>query len=712
MAKQASGPIGKQKVAIVAIFILAASVLIAGFASIGGPQSFVQALAASLYTIIAAGAVPVAYLAAGVGLGHLFLPLTRRAQDGASLRAALGVATMLWLSTLLGSLHVGVDPVWRVVAAAPVVAGLLLLVLVVRRRPQGAAASVTLWGVAAILPGASLLVAAALNPPGWLWGSEFGGYDALSYHLQLPQEWLAGGRVRPLEHNVYSFLPSALEAAYTHIAVLSGVQVPYSPDAPTGLLSGDGLSAISCQLLHAGLAIMSAWLVGRAARRSAIRCGAGQRQMLIAEVAAAAMFISTPWMIVTGSLAYNEMGVTLMLAGAVLAAIDEGLAPTPRGLLAGLLVGVACACKPTAFFLAGVPLGIVLLVLARPRDWALIAGAGCAAGLLALSPWLIRNALAGGNPVFPYGASIFGHAHWTSEQVARFASHHDFDGSLVERLKLAVLPDATDPAGARHRGLMHPQWMAFFPLALVGAVVALAPRLRTRVPAMLLLMLLAQIVLWLITTHIQSRFLLPLSVTGCVLFALGAARWARPDCRKLGPAAITLAACGVLAQLGASIFIFSVQRSGSPNARLLLPPAYIAGAGDLDDETIASSSILTLNRAVDENALIYLLGDAAPFYITRPAVYNTTWDRWPLGEAIEADPDDPSEWTRFLDARGVDRVLVDEVGLRLFWRSGSSDPSVTPERITAWLDDPSTRIVATWPGEGRLLVALEEPTDD
>jgi hypothetical protein len=57
-------------------------------------------------------------------------------------------------------------------------------------------------------------------------------------------------------------------------------------------------------------------------------------------------------------------------------------------------------------------------------------------------------------------------------------------------------------------------------------------------------------------------------------------------------------------------------------------------------------------------------------------------------------------------------VLVDEVGLRLFWRSGSSDPSVTPERITAWLDDPSTRIVATWPGEGRLLVALEEPTDD
>ena len=74
------------------------------------------------------------------------------------------------------------------------------------------------WGV----PALALLLVAASSPPGWLWDSEGRGYDALEYHLQLPQEWLRMGRLAPLEHNVYSFLPGYIEAAFYHLAVATG----------------------------------------------------------------------------------------------------------------------------------------------------------------------------------------------------------------------------------------------------------------------------------------------------------------------------------------------------------------------------------------------------------------------------------------------------------------------------------------------------------
>ncbi|MEZ6319149.1 MAG: hypothetical protein R3B49_10435 [Phycisphaerales bacterium] len=63
-----------------------------------------------------------------------------------------------------------------------------------------------------------VLVVACASPAGWLWDSEFGGFDALAYHLELPQEWMQrAGRVWPVDHNVYSYLPSYVEAAYVQV---------------------------------------------------------------------------------------------------------------------------------------------------------------------------------------------------------------------------------------------------------------------------------------------------------------------------------------------------------------------------------------------------------------------------------------------------------------------------------------------------------------
>ena len=69
----------------------------------------------------------------------------------------------------------------------------------------------------------------------------------------------------PLNHNVYSFLPSYLEAAYMHLGAMTFAPLKGTEASPgTGLVAGEGYRLISCQLLHVGLTVIGAWLVGRA----------------------------------------------------------------------------------------------------------------------------------------------------------------------------------------------------------------------------------------------------------------------------------------------------------------------------------------------------------------------------------------------------------------------------------------------------------------
>ena len=102
--------------------------------------------------------------------------------------------------------------------------------------------------------------------PAPLWGSEFGGYDVLEYHLELPQEWLAAGRLSPLDHNAYSYLPSYLEAASMHLGAMTLAPKATATGGAYGLIAGEGYRLMACQFLHAGFTMIAAWLVARLVR--------------------------------------------------------------------------------------------------------------------------------------------------------------------------------------------------------------------------------------------------------------------------------------------------------------------------------------------------------------------------------------------------------------------------------------------------------------
>src|SRR5205823_55345 len=189
-----------------------------------------------------------------------------------------------------------------------------------------------------------------------------------------------------------------------------------------------------------------------------------------------------------------------------------------------------------------------------------------------------------------------------------------------------------------------------------------------------------QLLVWLFTTHLQSRFLMPLIVPMGVLCGLaGGSVGARAPTGSGGgtpvePRAPTLASApalsgaGLLAlapmlQLVCTLGVFLGQRPtkpgdiGRPNQFLIAGPGLRTGQLVREMPQREANSFLQdptpelfLNLASSRQVKVCLLGDATPLYFVRPVMYNTTYDAWPISG-------DPSGWSAQLRERGVGRVL-------------------------------------------------------
>ncbi|MBL8874184.1 MAG: hypothetical protein JNM86_00135 [Phycisphaerae bacterium] len=676
-------------------FALLLLALIGAIASIGGPLTGLQAPAAAAYWIVRSGWPAALFIASAIGLGSLALPLFREAKERWAIQAAVGISIQLTVGHAInwaGAWLPGIA--WNIASLAPGLLGLVLLVISIRKAPETATARSGrgIWMIAAgacTLALAVMLVAAS-EAPGVLWASEFGGFDVLSYHLQLPREWLEMGRLAPLNHNVYSYLPSYFESAFLTLQ-LRTFAPRTTPDGVSGMLVDDGWRALACQMLHVDLGIVAAWMVAAATRELLERSRnagdsptASESDVLVVRTGGwlgAAAFLCVPWVVVVGSMAYNELALCALFAGAMLVAADRGMTGTCRGVLVGWLVGVACGVKPTALILCAPASGLALIWFSPMRNWARMTLVTVLAGFVALLPWLIRNWMASGNPVFPYAHGLFGDAHWSAEQYKRFAGAHHFDGSWADRFKLLFLVDPNDPAGPRHRGLMHPQWSGFFPMVGAAALIGLAARATHRCAALLAAALIMQIAAWLVFTHLQSRFLLPLAVPGAMLIGLiGSGAWLnvasiRWDLyRKLTMTAAALCA-GFMAMR--SLDAFWSEVGGNPNQTLALGP------GALSQERLRTGD----SARVRPGEVLYLLGDSTPFYFPGPLVYHTTWDTSPLGEAVRSVNDSeqaPFEWSSKLIDRGIGAVLINFSELGRLIESKWYDPAITRDVFMRW----------------------------
>lgn len=336
-----------------------------------GP-AFVQGLALAVLRLGVAAAIVVL----GGALGRRILPAPDQPPlSAAVLQAALG----------LGILSVGVLVVGRLgLLNLPMLLGALLVTLLALRNPaRGWLGSVLGQVVAAVRAAhgferavawlAGLVLAAtlveALAPPAH--------FDALVYHLLLPKEFLAESRVQVLELNPYSGMPLALEMLYSWAMGLAG--------APAAAVLG---------WMIGGLALAGTYSLGR-------KLGSGAAWGAVAALLAG--------FTISGSLgwAYVDWGTALYGIAVLLALpIDRSEARTTDWVLAGLMAGLAIGVKYTAGIavVAGAAAVVTFAGAVRQRASAL-AAFGLAA-IVAAAPWLLRNLLDTGTPLYPYfGAS-------------------------------------------------------------------------------------------------------------------------------------------------------------------------------------------------------------------------------------------------------------------------------------------------------------------
>ena len=606
--------------------------------------------AVTLYLVLESMPVLVALWLGAAGLGY---PLRRwffpETEHGLVVQIAAGLAVVLLAGYLLAwAGWMNAVTAWGLCAI-----GIVLLVIQQARggrRPDGPRS----WFLLLVMPGIGLMLVAATCPPGTLWQVEARGYDVLSYHLQIPREWMAAGGMVELEHNVYGYLPGLIESAFYQI----------------GVMRGSILDAVyTCQLFSATLAILAAGGIACAAARFAGRSAA---------VLAAAVLVSVPWVLITGSMAYNETAV--LAFGACAVALLLGNVNARSAVVIGLLLGAATLSKLTAGPMIALPVGVLLLA----KNWKAF-GSAVVIGMLVLSPYLIRNAMWTGNPVFPFAKSVFGQGHWDDALAARWDRGHGLDLSHDGRGEAFTRQWLLNTGYGAFAGRSTPPEqdnVARFPLEYgvpvlwlavgIATVLALLRRMTRRPAIAMLVMLVIQLAFWLAATHLQSRFLIPTLIPACVLIGIG---FGRVEALLAQRSAWVMPTGGTALVVVLVVVSLTTLWSQTPPV-----PSSTVGSRYAVHEIVDAMNIFDQHpiNALPEDSKTYIVADnSSLLYLRRPIGYHSAFDANPLGEMIRHHED----VTAALRDAGYTHVYIGWSELARLHRTYGFDPDVTRDKL-------------------------------
>ncbi len=561
-------------------------------------------------------------------------------------------------------------------------------------------------------------------------------FDVKAYHLTGPKEYFLNGRITFLEHNVYTSFPFL-----TEMLCLLGMVL--RQDWFRGALAGQAVL-----MGFAPLAALALFCAGRRWFSSTVGW------------LAATIYLSTPWTYRLAIIAYVEGALSCYLfltLFVVMLALE--LRSLRMFVVAGLLAGSAMACKYPGLVSAVIPMGLAVglgvwrqcrplspkadadrgevsdavpavaeVVRLQASDSqqrppkshdfstvkALLAfGVGVA---ITIGPWLLKNVVETGNPVYPLAYGLFGGRDWDASSHAKWRRGHSpksfaLINGEVERKRNEVDGENSEENRQNgdgegkikevHRTLVEyfidvtamADWLSPLLFGLAPLAWLASPRacksqilnLKSLIPYLWLYVAFLFIQWWLLT-HRIDRFWVPLIPVVALLAAVGV-EWSQSKLWRW--------ACGTIIALSV---LFNL---GFITTNLCGFNAYLA---DLDKARSGCEStaegISYLNQLHDTGKLpldakILCVGEAQVFDARPRVIYNTVFDQpilrdWlaerPVGDVSERDwPLRPiDDVRRQFESHGVTHVLVNwQELLRYRMTYGYSD-FVTPSRFT-WL---------------------------
>lgn len=602
----------------------------------------------------AAAALAAAILAGSWGIGRMILRRTRGADPHepgpAEPLIAFGVGlasafALLFAAGLAGALTSGFAWILLAAFAAASFREVPGMVRDIVRWIR--AASGTLSGRVAMAV-AALAIPSALAPPT--------AQDALVYHLAVPAQWIDAGRIMYVPGNFFSGFPMNMEILFAWGLLLKG------PDVAA--------------LLHAGVGLAAAV----AAAVAILRLGGDRRAAALGALA----LVSMPTAFHLAGGAFVDLAVVAFQILAFLAYLDHRTRLDRRALiLAGLFCGVAAGIKYTGGIIA-IPIAIDIALRRRALRgrWVAEAAILAASAMVAFLPWAARNAIALGNPVYPFAYAIFGGAEWDAERaslLSRFLS--EWGGRSFARLlelPYAIALRAEFSSSDGFDGVIGPFFWISAPLAIAGAM-----RIRAARPAFAF----AGIFLaaWLALTW-QIRFLLP----ALVFIAIGACA----SLPHLASRPIQRRAIG--AALGFAIAV-NIAIDGAMLARSNTL-AYAFGMEDRDAYYLRELPggdwpvFRTIERDLPAESRILMAACGNPgFLCKRPYRSDALFENWTLARLLAGAPD-PAAIEARIRTEGFTHILF-RLPLVFGQPGRQSDLSLAEQRALAtFLDARCERI--------------------
>jgi hypothetical protein len=292
---------------------------------------------------------------------------------------ALGVVVTVVISFALCALGIAYEWLFKGLIIVAAAAGAWLLRADVGRAP----ARVRRW-FAVASPGAIILAAvvgAVLFPVTWTAATPPVFWDALTYHLAVPNAYVQAHGFTYLPYNVYASMP------------LGGSLFYLAP------IQWDGL--ITASASHLVVSLLALALTYRLARLWLERFYAAFAAALVALTPAFANCMAVPQA--------DHFQILFAVAALYVYFCQEGDRPGAyrRGILAtGVFLGAAMGVKYVA-----AAVGALVIY-------------GAAAAMVA--PWLVKAWVERGNPVFPLLYDVFGGRDFTAEQARRLLAWHTY----------------------------------------------------------------------------------------------------------------------------------------------------------------------------------------------------------------------------------------------------------------------------------------------
>lgn len=471
--------------------------------------------------------------------------------------------------------------------------------------------------------------------------------DALIHHLAIPKLWIRHGGWFETPWALFSYFPMNIDLVYILPLTIGNDVLP----ALIHMLFGWGTGYLVYQYL---------------------RDREGRTWGLLAFL----VFVSTPMVIRLSISAYVDLGLVFFTTASVLSYLrwrDSNYGESKWLFLSSVCMGLAAGTKYNAFITWIFLNGAVCFLYARDTGKQLRAvrwaGLYFLVAFAVVSPWLVKNLVLKGNPVYPLLDSLFSFIHGGREPAAFLGASDVESGGFsfirnrmgvygeeawqILLLPLRIFVEGRDHSPQHFDGVLNPLFALAVPMAFAGN------RKGHRIFFLFLIAFVFTVSV--LTADLRIRYILPILPFVTILAVMGirnAVNWLQHRWLRSREMAAGAVAAGVALLMAANLFylgnLFTDVR----------PLPYILGQETRDaflSRQVGSyPAVAFINRTLPEDAVVYLLYlHGRGYHLEREYLHHVGLETY-IVRALGRSSTDAETLRAFLRSLGGTYLLVQE----------------------------------------------------